>query len=156
MTNGTNPKALERMDTLPKQLYVSIVAPNKNVYKKICSPKISDGWERINRTLELLPSLDTRTVIRHTLVNGWNMDKKYIEEYAELDSKAEPMFIEPKGYVFVGYSRQRMNLANMPSHDMIVSFTKELSKKTGYNFSMEKADSRVALLSKNEKPERFG
>ncbi len=155
VTNGTNPKALENMSTLPKQLYVSIVAPNKEVYKKICSPKISNGWERIKNTLELLPSLDTRTVIRHTLVNGWNMDEKYINEYAKLDSISEPMFIEPKGYVFVGYSRKRMNLANMPSHDMIVSFTKKLSEKTGYDFSMEKSDSRVTLLSKVKKAERF-
>ncbi len=155
VTNGTIPKALEKMDTLPKQLYVSVVAPNKEVYKKICSPKISDGWKRLNKTLELLPSLDTRTVIRHTLVNGWNMDERYIDEYAKLDKKADPMFIEPKGYVFVGYSRKRMNLANMPSHEMIKNFSKKLSKKTGYYFSMEKQDSRVTLLSKSKKPVRF-
>ena len=99
VTNGTNPRALEKMDTLPKQLYVSVVAPNKDVYKKICSPLISDGWERINKTLELLPSLDTRTVIRHTLVENWNMDKKHVKEYADLIKKAEPLFVEPKGYV---------------------------------------------------------
>ena len=97
VTNGTNPDALEKMDTLPKQLYVSIVAPNEEVYKKICSPLISDGWKRINKTLELLPSLDTRTVIRHTLVQNWNMDEKHIKQYATLDKKAEPLFIEPKG-----------------------------------------------------------
>ena len=155
VTNGTIPKALENMDTLPKQLYVSIVAPNKEVYKKVCSPKITDGWEKINKTLELLPSLDTRTVIRHTLVNGWNMDESNIDEYAKLDKKADPMFIEPKGYVFVGYSRKRMNLANMPSHEMIKNFSEKLSKKTGYYFSMEKPDSRVTLLTKNKKPVRF-
>ncbi len=155
VTNGTNPKALEKMDTLPKQLYVSIVAPTKEIYKKICSPVISNGWERINKTLELLPSLDTRTVIRHTLVNGWNMDKKYIDYYAKLDKKADPMFIEPKGYVFVGYSRKRMNISNMPSHKMIVDFSKDLSKKTGYDLLMEKSDSRVTLLSKEKNPDRF-
>jgi len=155
VTNGTTPKTLEKMDTLPKQLYVSIVAPNKKVYQKLCSPKIKHGWKKINQTLELLPSLDTRTVTRHTLVNGWNMDEKYIEEYANLDRKANPMFIEPKGYVFVGYSRRRMNLANMPSHEMVVNFSKKLSKKIGYNFSMEKSDSRVVLLSKDSKWARF-
>ena len=53
VTNGTNPKALENLNTLPKQLYVSIVAPNKEVYKKICSPLIPDGWDRINQTLRI-------------------------------------------------------------------------------------------------------
>ena len=155
VTNGTNPKALENMDTLPKQLYISIVAPNKELYKKICSPLISNGWERINKTLELLDSLNTRTVIRHTLVNGWNMDKKYIDEYSKLIKKSNPQFIEPKGYVFVGYSRKRMNLANMPSHEMILDFSKKLSQNTNYLLTNEKKESRVVLLSKNKKMERF-
>lgn len=155
VTNGTNPEALEKLDPLPKQLYVSIVAPNKEVYKKICSPLISDGWERLNQTLELLSSLDTRIVIRHTLVQGWNMDERYIKEYAKLDEKASPLYIEPKGYVFVGYSRKRMNISNMPSHDEVRDFGKKLANHLGYELKMEKPDSRVVLLSKNAKMVRF-
>ena len=149
VTNGTTPEVLEQLDPLPTQLYVSVVAPNKEVYKKICSPLIPDGWEKLQKTLELLPSLDTRTVIRHTLVNGWNMDEKYIKDYAQLDQKADPMFIEPKGYVFVGYSRKRMNLSNMPSHEQVHSFGEALATLTGYELTMEKPDSRVILLTQN-------
>ena len=155
VTNGTNPEALEKLNPLPKQLYVSIVAPNNEVYKKICSPLISKGWEKINQTLELIPSLNTRTVIRHTLVQNWNMDEKYIKEYAKLDDKASPLFIEPKGYVFVGYSRKRMNISNMPSHSNVKAFGKNLAKNLGYEFVMEKSDSRVVLLSNNANPIRF-
>jgi len=151
VTNGTNPKILRDLDPLPKQLYISVVAPNKEIYKKICSPFISDGWERINQTLELLPSLDTRTVIRHTLVQDWNMDDKYIKAYAKLDEKASPMFIEPKGYVFVGNSRKRMNLSNMPSHNDVHEFGSKLSNILGYDLTMEKPDSRVVLLTANPK-----
>jgi len=156
VTNGTNPEALKKMDVLPKQLYVSIVAPNKELYKKICSPLIPDGWEKINETLNLLPSLDTRVVIRHTLVKNWNMDEKYIEEYAKLDDLADPLFVEPKGYVFVGYSRKRMTLSNMPSHKNVKDFGLKLADKLGYNLTMEKPDSRVVLLSDGSKPARFG
>jgi len=155
VTNGTNPEALEKMDVLPKQLYVSIVAPNRELYKKICSPLIPDGWGRINETLNLLPSLDTRVVIRHTLVKNWNMDEKYIEEYAKLDRLADPLFIEPKGYVFVGYSRKRMTLSNMPSHKNVKDFGLKLADKLGYNLTMEKPDSRVVLLTDGSKPARF-
>jgi tRNA wybutosine-synthesizing protein 1 len=155
VTNGTNPEALENLNPLPKQLYVSIVAPNKKIYEKICSPLISNGWDKINQTLELLPSLKTRTVIRHTLVKGWNMDEKLIKEYAKLDSKANPLFIEPKGFVFVGYSRKRMNISNMPSHEKVKDFGDKLNDELGYNFLMEKSDSRVVLLSKSLKPARF-
>lgn len=155
VTNGTNPEALEKLDPLPKQLYVSIVAPNENVYKKVCSPLISNGWDRMNQTLELLPSLDTRTVIRHTLVQGWNMDAKYVKQYAKLDEKASPLFIEPKGYVFVGYSRKRMTIANMPSHNAVRDYGASLANELGYELLMEKPDSRVVLLSKKSKMARF-
>jgi tRNA wybutosine-synthesizing protein 1 len=155
VTNGTNPDALEQMDTLPKQLYVSIVAPNEEVYKKICSPLISNSWAKINQTLELLPSLDTRTVIRHTLVHGWNMDDRYIQEYARLDKRASPHFIEPKGYVFVGYSRKRMNISNMPPHVSVRNFGKKLAEYLSYDLAMEKPDSRVVLLSNQTKMARF-
>ena len=146
VTNGTKPEALSALDTLPKQLYVSLVAPTKNVYKRLCSPLISNGWEKILQTLELLPSLTTRTVIRHTLIQGWNMDEKFIQAYAKLDDHANPDFIEPKAYVFVGYSRKRMHLSHMPSHENIRLFTRKLRDELGYVFAQEKPSSRVTLL----------
>ncbi len=151
VTNGTNPEALEHLDPLPTQLYVSVVAPNKETYKKLCVPLISDGWEKLQQTLDLLPSLDTRTVIRHTLVQGWNMDDKHIDKYTALDTRADPDFIEPKGYVFVGYSRKRMTLANMPSHAQVRDFGTTLAEQLGYTLTMEKSDSRVVLLTSGNK-----
>jgi tRNA wybutosine-synthesizing protein 1 len=147
VTNGTTPEALEQLSTLPKQLFVSLVAPNETIYKKICAPLIPNGWDKIQQTLELLPSLSTNTVIRHTLVHGWNMDEMYIESYAKLDAMAQPTFIEPKGYVFVGSSRNRLHFSNMPHHDQIRSFSQKLAERIGYEQSMEKEDSLVVLLS---------
>ena len=79
------------------------------------------------------------------------MDEKYIEQYAKLDKKASPLFIEPKGYVFVGYSRKRMNLSNMPSHKQVKYFGEKLAEFIGYETSMEKSDSRVVLLTRDPK-----
>jgi len=146
VTNGTTPDILEHLDPLPTQLYVSVVAPTKDVYKKLCSPLLSKGWENINRTLELLPSLNTRTVLRHTLVQDWNMQEQYLGDYARLISKASPDFIEAKGYVFVGYSRKRMHLENMPSHEAIQHFSHQLAHQCSYDHLIEKKDSRVVLL----------
>lgn len=153
VTNGTMPDVLENLDPLPTQLYVTLAAPNEGIYKKLLVPLVKNGWERLMRTLELLPSLDTRTVVRHTLVKGWNMD--YVDDYAKLDVLAEPMFIEPKGYVFVGYSRERLNVTNMPSHEEIREFSRELGEKTGYYYADEKEDSRVVLLSSKSNPEKI-
>lgn len=146
VTNGTYPDELEGLDTLPRQLYVTVAAPNEGVYKTTCRPKIADGWERLNRTLELLPSLDTRTVIRHTLVKDMNFG--WVKEYAELDKKGDPDLIEPKGYVFVGGSRQRLTNSNMPSHEEILQFSKELGELVGMEILNEKPDSRVTLLGR--------
>ena len=93
VTNGTYPERLMELDELPMQLYVTVAAPNEEIYKKVCRPKISDGWQRIMETLECLPSLDTRTVIRHTLVKDLNFG--WVDDYARLDSIARPDLIEP-------------------------------------------------------------
>lgn len=155
VTNGTAPEALKKLSTLPKQLFVSIVAPTKEVYKKLCAPLIPNGWEKIQETLQLLPSLDTRTVIRHTLIHGWNLDDTYIDAYAKLDAQAEPMFIEPKGYVFVGSSRHRLHFSNMPHHDQIRTFGQKLAEALGYEQVNEKEDSRVVLLSSKKKNKKL-
>jgi tRNA wybutosine-synthesizing protein 1 len=151
VTNGTTPEVLERLDPLPTQLYVSIVAPTKELYKKLCAPLLPNGWEKIRQTLELLPSLSTRTVIRHTLIHDWNMNEKDIEHYAKLDAIASPTYIEPKGYVFVGSSRNRLHFSNMPTHDQIKNFGQTLAKHLGYELINEKPDSFVVLLAQKGK-----
>jgi tRNA wybutosine-synthesizing protein 1 len=154
VTNGTLPKALEHLEPLPTQLYVTVAAPTKEIYKKLCLPNPgSKSWENLKSTLELLPSLSTRTVIRHTLVDGWNIGN--IEKYAKLDEIAEPMFIEPKGYVFVGHSRQVLSLKNMPKHETINQFGTELGELLGYDILDERPDSRVVLLGRDKEKMRI-
>ncbi|HEX08309.1 MAG TPA: 4-demethylwyosine synthase TYW1, partial [Thermoplasmatales archaeon] len=94
--------------------------------------------------------LDTRTVIRHTLVDGWNIDG-YEKEYAKLDEKAEPWFIEPKGFVLVGSSRNRLTIKNMPTHSKIREFSRRLAEHLGYEIYGEREDSRVILLTRDKK-----
>ncbi len=144
VTNGTNPRALEELDPLPTQLYVTVAAPNKEVYRRVCAPLIDDGWEKLMETLELLPSLDTRTVVRHTLVQGLNLG--WEDQYSKIDEKADPQFIEPKGYVFVGSSRNRLSLSNMPSHQTVSEFSKRIAARLGLDILNEKSDSRVTLI----------
>jgi tRNA wybutosine-synthesizing protein 1 len=144
VTNGTYPKELESLDELPRQTYVTVAAPNEEIYRKVCRPKISDGWERLMKTLELFPSLDTRTVIRHTLVKDLNFG--WVKEYGALDKIADPDLIEPKGYVFVGASRQRLSLTSMPSFEEIRDFSSQLGDEVGMSIIRERPDSRVLLL----------
>ncbi len=152
VTNGTLPDVLESLDPLPDQLYVTVAAPDEETYKKLCVPLMGENWGNLRETLELLPSLDTRKVIRHTLVKGYNMH----DDYSKLDLLAEPDFIECKAYMLVGYSRNFMTLANMPSHDEILAFSQHLSGSSGYKIVNSKEDSRVVLLSSGRKKEKLG
>jgi tRNA wybutosine-synthesizing protein 1 len=148
VTNGTTPAALRRMQAegrLPTQLYVTVAAPNEEIYQKLMVPKSGNEWRKLKETLALLPSLPTRTVIRHTLVEGWNLG--WEDEYAELDRLGTPMFIECKGYSFVGESRLRLEAENVPSHASIRTFAERLANRIGYRVAAEREDSRVVLLT---------
>ena len=149
VTNGVFPERLGQLEQLPTQLYLSLYGPDKQTHQKTNAPLTKDSWEKLNQSLSLFPSLKTRKVIRLTLVKGINM--KEPEKYAELIKKAQPDFIEAKGYMFVGGSRQRLSIANMPMHEEILNFANELNKTLGYDLIGEKKDSRVVLLSSGEK-----
>ena len=150
VTNGTTPAVLRRLASegrLPTQLYVTVAAPNADVYRKLMAPKSEHEWQKLNETLVLLPTLDTRTVIRHTLVEGWNLG--WEDEYAALDATAKPMFVECKGYSFVGESRLRLRVENMPEHAVIRQFAEALGARLGYKVAAEREDSRVVLLTQD-------
>jgi len=72
------------------------------------------------------------------------------KEYAKLIKKSKPLFVECKGYVFVGASRQRLSIDNMPSHSEIKKFAKEIAEYSGYKIIDEKKESRVCLLAKRD------
>lgn len=145
VTNGTNPVVLERLDPLPTQLYVTVAAPTEAIYERICLPRSKHEWKNLTRTLELLPSLETRRVIRHTLVDGLNLG--WEAEYARLDKRTEAEFVECKGYVWVGQSRERLSMGNMPSHENVQAFARGLADETGYEVRDESPQSRVVLLT---------
>ncbi len=142
VTNGTMPEVVEKCK--PTQLYVSLDATSKEMHKAVNRPMESDAWERLMRTLEIMATHPSRTVIRITAINGHNMDKA--EEYAYLIKKANPMFIEAKGYSWIGFSRKRLKKENAPTFDEVGKFADALSKATGYPVKNSVKDARVYLL----------
>lgn len=154
VSNGTVPSALSNLSEEPTQLYTSVCAPDEETYRQACRPQVPKAWERLNETLELLPSFKCPTVIRITLVRGLNM--KMADAYAKLIEKTNPTYVESKAYMHVGFSRLRLSYENMPSHMEIREFAAQLAKETGYDVIDESEESRVVLLSRLEKPIRFG
>jgi tRNA wybutosine-synthesizing protein 1 len=153
VTNGMLPDILEKIEP-PTQIYVSIDAPTEELLKKVDKPTLKDAWEKLNKSLEALKNLKkkTRTALRITLLKGINMAEP--EKYAELIKKADPHFVEVKAYMFVGASRQRLLMENMPYHKDVVEFSNEIAKHSGYKIIDEQPESRVVLLMKKDFPER--
>lgn len=146
VTKGTAPKELANLSEEPTNMYMSVCAPDKEMYKKIDKPLTSKSWESQMRSLELMRSFRCRKIIRMTLVKGWNM--KNPEKYAKLIEKAEPDFIEPKAYVHVGESQKRLPRETMPVMEDVRKFAKELADFTGYKIKDEDVPSKIVLLSK--------
>jgi len=145
VSNGQFPENLEGMEE-PTNLYISLDAPDKVTYKKLDRPSLPDYWKRLIKSLELMSSFSCKRVIRLTMVKDWNM--KSPEKYAELIKKANPDFLEIKGYVHVGESQKRLPRETMPLHEEVRGFAEKLSKESGYAYKDEQKASRVVLLSK--------
>ena len=153
VSNGTIPSKLADLSEEPTQLYISVCAPNEEIFKRVCRPQVPKAWEKLNETLSLLPSFLCPTVTRMTLVKGHNME--LVDGYAELVEKAEPTYIEAKAYMHVGFSGLRLDYENMPSHEEVLDFARRLTDRTGYVVIDEAVESRVVLLSKRKNPIRL-
>ena len=144
VTNGTTPEVLANLDPPPTQLYVSVDAPDEATFERLGVPTTPRAWEKLQQTLALLPSLGSRTVLRHTVVKGWNAH--LVDGFAALDKTAQPDFIECKAYEYVGPSRDRMAWDNVPTFEEVRAFAHRLAELLGYKVEDERSDSRVVLL----------
>jgi tRNA wybutosine-synthesizing protein 1 len=156
VTNGQHPEMLQRLqdeDALPTQLYLSCNAPNRELYYKVNVPVMNrdDAWERWLRSLELLSRLNTRTVVRITLIGGWNNHESLIPEYAKLMRIGNPHFIEIKSYMHLGHSTYRLGRESMLRHEDVrewgMRMLDELSKLGSRFWLMdESVESRIVVL----------
>jgi tRNA wybutosine-synthesizing protein 1 len=156
VSNGQNPKKLLELwkkNSLPTQLYISMVAPNEMLFKKITCNREKNGWEKYLKSLALLKLLPCRTVIRFTLIKGLNDSEELLNDFANLFEIVQPDFIEVKSYMWIGMSRKRLKEENMPEHDCLKKFVKKLLEiMPSYKYENEKAESRIILLkNKNSK-----
>ncbi len=150
VTNGMFPDQLKKIN--PTQLYVSVTAPNEQLYLKIDKPQVSDAWNRLKDSLKIL-SKHPRGTIRITLIKGINMIEP--QGYAELIKLADAKYVEVKAYMHVGSARERLVLENMPSHAEVIEFANEIGKTCGYKIIDDQKESRAVLLMKEDRKDRI-
>jgi len=151
VSNGLLPDRIEKLlEESPTQLYISVDAPNEELFNIIDRPIIRNAWQGLCKTLSLLPKLreKTRTVLRFTLIKGLNI--VHAEQWADIIKLSNPMFVEVKAYMWVGMSRERLEQANMPQHDEVKQFASEIAEYADYKIIDEHEPSRVVLLMKED------
>ncbi|WP_435196501.1 4-demethylwyosine synthase TYW1 [Natronomonas sp. EA1] len=148
VSNGTDPEMLSRCD--PTQLYVSVDAADRQTFQRTVNAVEDDAWDRLIDTMDVLAEKEeTRTVLRTTLVKGVNMHTP--EWYAGFYDRADPDFVELKGYMHVGHSRGRLDRDAMPYHDEIRAFTEEVQEYLPqFPVLREVEASNVTLLAQDE------
>jgi tRNA wybutosine-synthesizing protein 1 len=139
VSNGTNPGMLKRCN--PFQTYVSLDAPDRDTYHTVCQP-LGDTWDRVQESLGSLGS--RRSAIRVTLVKGLNDVTP--ERYAAILQDSGARFVEIKGYMYLGYSRNRLARENMPEHAEVRSFAEKIADGCDYRLKDENKLSRVVVL----------
>ncbi len=151
VSNGLESDVIKHLEA-PTQLYISLDAPNKELWKKIDVSVVKDGWERLMESLSYLKNFNKKgnTAIRITLIKEKNMVEP--DSYAKIIDSAQPTYVEVKGYMFVGSSRQRMTIANMPRHHEVRAFAEKIcSYSKLYELVDEQEQSNVVLLTKTKK-----
>lgn len=153
VSNGENPEKIKQLqEQEPTQLYLSLDAPNEEIYKKVCKPQVNNGWKKLQESIELLSTINARKVLRVTSVKDLNMI--HTDEYAKIIDKSDIDYVEIKAYMFVGDSRERLEWENMPKTVDIQKFAKDIADNCGMEIVDEVEKSRVLLLG-DKKPEKF-
>ena len=155
VTNGQEPdmiRKLQQEDALPTQLYLSTNAADYDSFIRINRPKYNDSWERWNETLSILKELNTRTVIRITLIRDYNTNEKMIPIFAKMLEKASANFIEVKSYMHIGRSTNRLERENMLEMHEVQKFAYELAKQSKIFSVMDQSEiSRIVVLQNNDR-----
>jgi tRNA wybutosine-synthesizing protein 1 len=167
VTNGLNPEVLEelgRKNQLPTQITISTNAPNEKLFKIWHRSTKKDAWKKFNESLGVIKSLEgkCRRVVRLTLVKPGegklgkisNMEDEHVKQYVTLMKKAQPDFVHVKGYMSVGYARDRMGYDKQPWHKEVKQFTKKLVKELksdGYKILAESKASNVVMIGKRRR-----
>ncbi len=155
VTNGQEPDMLQKLkdeDALPTQLYLSTNAADIDSFLKINRPRYDDSWKRWNRSLKMLAELDTRTVLRITLIRNYNDREEMIPAFAAMLKDSSPNFVEIKSYMHIGRSTNRLEHENMLDMDEIRHFASELAKQSRiFSVMDESYISRIVVLQNQDR-----
>lgn len=155
VTNGQEPDMIQRLqdeDALPTQLYLSTNAADYESFIRINKPRYDDSWERWNKTLQMLKTLNTRTVLRVTLIRNYNDAGEMIPAFASMFKESSPHFIEIKSYMHIGRSINRLEHSDMLEMEEVRKFSNNIAKQSEIFSTMdESVVSRIVVLQNKDR-----
>jgi wyosine [tRNA(Phe)-imidazoG37] synthetase (radical SAM superfamily) len=155
VTNGTLPKKLENLESLPSQLYITLPAPSKKMYQKTCRPMIDKGWEKLMGSISLIESLSCRSLIRLTAVKDLNINEDLLNNYHKIIQKGNPDFFEIKGFTLQARAleiNKRLKSEKsvkyyFPDYDYLHELALRFQEISGYPLIYENKASRDFLFA---------
>lgn len=155
VTNGQEPAMLRKLadeNALPTQLYLSTNATNRKMFHLVNRPRYKDAWERWCESLEFLATACTRTVLRMTMIRGYNAEGDFVNDFAQLVSQANPHFVEVKSYMHIGMSIQRLEESNMLEMSEVKMFSEFLANRLPRFSIMDESEiSRIVVLQNHSR-----
>jgi tRNA wybutosine-synthesizing protein 1 len=150
VTNGQEPEMLQRLadqDSLPTQIYLSTNASNRKMFYLVNRPRYRDAWERWWKSLRFLSTVNTRTVLRMTIIRQYNDALNFVDEFAEMILQGNPHFIELKSYMHIGMSTERLKAENMLEMSEVRTLSENLCSKLKCFSTMDESEiSRIVVL----------
>jgi len=154
VTNAQKKEVFEKMDAnkdfCPDQLYVSLDAPNEELFNKVNRPYAKDGWSKLLASLKVISKLKTRKLIRITLIKDLNDSQELLKQWSEIVKIMSPEFVEVKSYMHLGLSRDRLTHENMPLFEDIENWANAFAKESGYVVKDSSPPSRIVLLVRED------
>ena len=105
----------------------------------------------------MLSTLDTRTVLRITLIRGYNNSEEMVPAFASLLRQSNAHFVEIKSYMHIGRSTNRLEYSDMLEMDEVRSFADKLVQENSTFTVMDESEiSRIVILQNKKRfVERF-
>jgi tRNA wybutosine-synthesizing protein 1 len=145
-------RRLANENALPTQLYLSMNATNRKMFHLVNRPRHRDAWERWRESLEFLASACTRTVLRMTMIKGYNAEGDFVKDFAQLVSQANPHFVEVKSYMHIGKSIERLEESNMLEMSEVRMFSEFLANMLPRFSRMDESEiSRIVVLQNHSR-----
>jgi tRNA wybutosine-synthesizing protein 1 len=159
VTNGLHPEKLQELidkKQFPTQLYVSVNIPFEKDYQKFHRSSKKDAWKRLNKSLSLMNKFP-RSVFRMNLIREINMSDENVKEFAKLIKKYNPLFVELKGFMSVGFARERLGYDKMPNDLEMKNFSEKLVKELGEEWKILNSHeySRAFLVGRKKDKKRM-